>query len=271
MRRRRFQALAAGAALLLLTGAAGLTLRHVAGSLPSFSSLLGRLDLRVSHVAVRGVPAPLSGAMESYFNEPGASFRARLAGLPERFPAVKTWKVRRDWPGRGARLEVVLRRAVARLQRAGRPAGFLDEDGAAFTAPEEIYPEARLSVEIGAAGADRLKGLPVLLELLSHDAGCQDVRPAGTCGTSDTAGAGLPAPLARVAFRGPYEGWEVGLQDGTEVLWGGLDWTREKLDRLREALSDARAAAPMHADLRYFADGRVLLRPLMAGNRVPAR
>lgn len=252
VRRRRFQALAAGAALLLLAGAAGLTLRHVAGALPPFSSLLGRLDLRVRHVAVSGAPAPLDGALESYFNGPGGSFRARLAGLPGRFPMVKSWTVRRDWAGRSARLEVALRRAVVRLQRAGRPAGFLDEDGAAFTAPEELYPEARLSVEIGAAGADRLRGLPGLLELLSHDAD-------------------LPAPLARVAFRGPYEGWEVGLQDGTEVLWGGLDWTREKLDRLREALSDARAAAPMHADLRYFADGRVLLRPLMAGNRVPAR
>ena len=144
---------------------------------------------------------------------------------------------------------------MAGLRRAGRPAGFLDEEGAAFEAPAELYPEVRLSVEAGDAAAAQLKGLPALLEQLSRDAD-------------------LPAPLAQVSFRSSYEGWEVALQNGTEVLWGGLDWTREKLARLHEALSDARggsaAAAPMLADLRYFEDGRVLLKPLTA-NRIPAR
>lgn len=252
VRRRRFQALAAGGALLLLAGAAGLTLRHVAGSLPSFPSLLGRLSPRAGHVAVEGAPELLAGPMEAYFNEPGASLGSRLAGFAARFPAVKSWDLRRDWSGRGARVAVVLRRAVARLSRGGRPAGFLDEDGEAFAAPEELYPEARISVEAGDAPADRLKGLPALLAGLSRDAD-------------------LPAPLARVGFRGSYEGWEVALGDGTVVLWGGLDWTREKLSRLREVLSDGRAeAAPVLADLRFFEDGRVLLRPLAAA-RVPAR
>ena len=83
--------------------------------------------------------------------------------------------------------------------------------------------------------------------------------------------ADLPAPLARVGFRDAYEGWEVAFADGTVVLWGGLDWTREKLSRLREVLSDGRAeAAPVLADLRFFEDGRVLLRPLAAA-RVPSR
>jgi hypothetical protein len=214
--------------------------------------------------------------MASYLNDPAESFASRLAGLARRFPAVKAWRVRRDWSGRSARVEVALRRAAARLRRAGRPAGFLDEGGAVFESPAELYPEARLTVEAGGAGAEQLKGLPAVLEALARDAG-------------------LPA---QVAFRSAYEGWEVRLQDGTQVLWGDLRWSREKLSRLHEALCDARAggigssagagrtdlltaragpdarrsgaSGPMLADLRYFEDGRVLLRPMM-GNRTPTR
>ncbi|MBI5239295.1 MAG: hypothetical protein HY926_02385 [Elusimicrobia bacterium] len=255
VRRRRLQVLAAGGALALLVCAAVLTVRHLAPALPVLSGLLGRLDLRAGHVTVSGVPASLAGPMEAYFNEPGDSLGSRLAGFSARFPAVRSWQLRRNWPGRGARLEVSLRRAVARLQRAGRPAGYLDEAGVAFAAPAELSPDGHLCVEIGGAGADRLQGLPALLEQLSRDAD-------------------LPAPLARVGFRGPYEGWEISLQDGTQVLWGDLDWTGEKLTRLHEALSDARsgaaAAGPVRADLRFFGDGRVLLRPL-AATRITTR
>ena len=274
VRRRRLRLLAAAAALALLTGAAGLTVRHLWRGLPPLPKLMGRLDPRVERVTVSGVPAVLAEPMAAYLNDPTDSFSDRLAGLPRRFPAVKTWQVRRDWSGRDARVEVTLRRAVAVLRSAGRPAGFLDEGGGAFEAPAELYPEARLSVEAGGAGAEQLKGLPAVLEVLARDAGRKECRPAGTCGTSDTAGADLPSPAAQLAFRSAYEGWEVRLQDGTQVLWGDLRWTREKLARLREALFDARggaaAAAPVLADLRYFEDGRVLLRPLTA-NRIPTR
>jgi len=260
VRRRRQRFVAVAAAMVMLAGAAGLTVRHLWHGLPSGRSLLGRLDPRVSSVTVSGAPAVLAGPMTSYFNDPADSFSDRLAGLPRLFPAVKTFRARRDWSGRSARVEVTLRRAVAAIQRAGRPEGFLDADGEAFAAPSELYPEARLTVEAGDAAAEQLKGLPAALEVLVHDAD-------------------LPAPVAQVAFRSAYEGWEVRLQDGTQVLWGDLRWTREKLSRLHEALSDVRggadaslraASGPMLADLRYFEDGRVLLRPMM-GNRTPAR
>ncbi|MCX5796317.1 MAG: cell division protein FtsQ/DivIB [Elusimicrobia bacterium] len=253
VRRRRLRLTAIAAALALLTGAAGLTVRHLWRGLPPLPKLLGRLDPRVESVTVSGAPAFLAGPMATYLNDPADSFGARLAGLPRRFPAVRTWQLRRDWSGRSARLEVTLRRAVAGMRRAGQPAGFLDESGVAFAAPAELYPEARLAVEAGGAGAEQLKGLPAILEALARDAD-------------------LPAPAAQVAFRSAYEGWEVRLQDGTQVLWGDLRWTREKLSRLHEVLSDSRsgAAAPMLADLRYFEDGRVLLRPMLE-NRIPTR
>jgi hypothetical protein len=241
--------------MALLGGAAGLTVRHLWRGLPPLPKLLGRLDLRVESVSVSGVPAVLAGPITSYLNDPTDPFTDRLAGIPRRFPAVKAWQVRRDWSGRSAHVEVSLRRAVAILQRAGQPAGFLDEDGAAFAAPAELYPEVKLAVAAGSAADEQLKGLPAVLNSLAHDAV-------------------LPASAAQVAFRSDYEGWEVRLQDGTQVLWGDLRWTREKLSRLHEVFADAgggaAAAAPMVADLRYFEDGRVLLRPLM-GNRTPAR
>jgi hypothetical protein len=47
------------------------------------------------------------------------------------------------------------------------------------------------------------------------------------------------------------------------VQWGRLEFTAEKLSRLAEALADAkrREDVPYSADLRWFEDGKVLLRP----------
>ncbi|MDD5630165.1 MAG: cell division protein FtsQ/DivIB [Elusimicrobia bacterium] len=244
VRRRRLRLAAAIAALALLVGAAGLTVRHLWRGLPALPALLARLDLRAGGVSVSGAPDLLAGPLSDYLNDPADSFGARLAALPRRFEAVKNWRLHRGWSGRGARVEVTLRRAVARLQRAGRPAGYLDEDGSAFSAPAELFSGALPTVEAGAADAAQLKDLPATLELLFR-------------------GADLPAPARQLSFRSAYEGWELRLQDGTVVLWGDLRWTREKLGRLHEALADSlgQAAAPMLADLRYFEDGRVLLRP----------
>jgi hypothetical protein len=239
--------------LAVLGGTAALTLRHLYRGLPHWAGLLARLDPRVESVTVTGVPTVLAEPMTRYLNDPGASFESQCAGLPGRFPAVRSYRVQRDWSGHGARMEVTLRRAVAEVRRAGRTAGFLGDDGVVFDAPAGLYPEAKPSVELGDAEAERFRGLPAVLEALSRDAD-------------------LPVPVAQVSFRSVYEGWEMRLQDGTDVLWGGLDWTREKLARLHEALADARGGSPgtFAADLRYFEDGRVLLRPL-AANRISVR
>ncbi|MDE2491316.1 MAG: hypothetical protein KGM24_10740, partial [Elusimicrobia bacterium] len=93
-----------------------------------------------------------------------------------------------------------------------------------------------------------------------------DLRALAEAWPQLTAPGALPAPLAEMLYRSPADGWEARLTDGTRVLWGGLNWTGQKLARLGEALADARAKAPkaraFAADLRWFADGKVVLRPL---------
>ncbi|MDE2291819.1 MAG: cell division protein FtsQ, partial [Elusimicrobia bacterium] len=72
----------------------------------------------------------------------------------------------------------------------------------------------------------------------------------------------LPSPPASAAYDARGKGWRMTLQDGTRLEWGGLDWTSEKLQRLREVLADAgaRMKPGFTADLRFFADGRILVR-----------
>jgi len=179
----------------------------------------------------------------------GRGVSARCAALKQHFSGAKSLSLGRLRPMRGTVSEVGPRTAVGRILRAGRPAGYLGDDGSVFTARAGIDRRSLPDIDIGNADAAQLKALPAALADLARNAS-------------------LPSPLARMSFRSPYEGWAITLADGTEILWGGLGWTREKLVRLRQALADARGSAapsgngPWLADLRSFEDGRVLLRPV---------
>jgi hypothetical protein len=208
---------------------------------------------RIEKVEVFGAPDLLVGPISGYLQASTPGFSSRAMQLRTAFPALKTVRIHRSWGTRSVRVEVSLRRAMARALRAGGPAGFLDEDGTAFAAPDGLYPETLPVVDVGSADAAQLKDLPAMLDAFSRDEG-------------------LPVPVARTVFRSAQEGWEFILRDGTDILWGSPRWMPEKLARLRAALADARGHIPsaFTADLRYFEDGRVLLRPL-AGSRLSAR
>ena len=68
--------------------------------------------------------------------------------------------------------------------------------------------------------------------------------------------------VSGMRFISSQEGWRATLEDGTSVQWGALNWTGEKLSRLREVMEDARGRGleRVSADLRYFEDGKILLR-----------
>jgi cell division septal protein FtsQ len=174
---------------------------------------------------------------------------AQAAALRDGFPCLKSVTVRRDWLKRTARLELALRTGIAAAVVKGRPAGYLSEDGVVFAAPAGLYAVVAPVVDAAGAGPEDLKTAAKI------------VRAAAQPGA-------LPAALESVAFVSAQDGWEARLVDGTAVLWGDGRWTGDKFSRLREVLADARtqSGAPAHfvADLRYFEDGRVLLRPVIA-------
>ena len=236
--------LAVALALILLGASAALTLRQMIRSLPDFSELWARLNPRIDSVALIGAPALLAEPLAVYLREPGACFSSRVASLPKRFAAVQAVRVRHDWLHHSARVEVRLKRALGRAFLNGRPAGFVDEEGNLFVAPDGLYPQLDIILDIGRASPDQRRELAAALELIGQPSV-------------------LPAPLERVRYAGP-SGWELALKDGSLVLWGDWRWTPEKLERLREALVDARRSFPgaCVADLRYFEDGRLLVRPL---------
>jgi hypothetical protein len=245
--------LAAAAALFTLGGMAAITLRHLGRSLPAWPGLTSLLHARIVSVQVVGAPAELASPIDDFLHgrpAAGSDLASRVAALPERFPCVKSVRLQRDWFRHSARVELSLRRAVGRVVRERRPDEFLDEDGGIFAAPAQLYPDARLEVEPGSAAAAQLQALAAMADTWAR--------------------AELPSPARSVSYRSGTEGWELVLEDGTRVLWGDMQWPAEKLARLGEALADARTRFPggLVADLRYFEDGRVLLRPYAAERQI---
>jgi len=165
--------------------------------------------------------------------------------LLREFPFLSSAAARRDWKTRSIRFEVALRKPSARVLRRGRPWGWLSDDGILFEAPATFFPGADLP-EIDLGSASDADG-SALARFLSQ-----------TQGTDAFTGT-----IARIEFVSPEQGWKLELSDGGKILWGELRWTTEKLERLRQVLGDARARgrAGWTPDLRYFGEGRILLKP----------
>ena len=250
---RRAKLLGAVCALALLGALAVATLRHAAGT-------LGRLRVTMPTLsggpveAVVEAPEPFRSLAQAAADSVAGSAGEKAAAIKGRYPCVADVSVRRSWGEKRSTLTPTLRRAVAPALRRGRPAGFLGEDGSVFPAPEGVYPLSGATADVGDADESERRALarewPVL-----------------------TASDAFPAPLVEMSFVSAADGWQARLSDGTTALWGRLEWTKDKLARLGEALKDARVkdAGAFAADLRWFEDGKVLLRPagqsMAAGSR----
>ncbi|MBI4061391.1 MAG: cell division protein FtsQ [Elusimicrobia bacterium] len=192
-------------------------------------------------------PEPLRTFAQAEADSLSGTAGDKAEALKAKFPSVSEVRVRRNWTEKTATLTLVVRRAVAAATRSGKPAGFLGDDGTVFTAPKGAFVLAGPSVEVAGAGAGELAALAREWPAL-------------------TAAGAFPARLAAMTFLSREDGWEANLADGTKVQWGRLEWTREKLARLSEAVADARSreSGAFSADLRWFEDGKVLLRPVAA-------
>lgn len=239
-RARRVRVAAAFLVVAALGGVAFVTVRKLAAD---FRLPLARPD---AAALVEG-PEPLRSLAQAEADAFAGTAGDKAEALKAKFPSISDVRVRRSWTEKKATLTLVVRRAVASAARRGKPAGFLADDGTVFTAPEGAFILSGPSVEVAGASAGELSALAREWPLL-------------------TASGSFPAPLAGMAYSPDENGWEASLADGTTVKWGRLEWTREKLSRLSEAVADARAKEPgaFSADLRWFEDGKVLLKPAAA-------
>jgi hypothetical protein len=240
-RARRARLAAAAAAVLLLGAVAAVAARQ------TLSSWRARPAAAPGRALVEAAE-PFRALAQAVVDAAPGSAAEKAAALKARFPCVADVAVRRSWGDSAATLIPELRRAVAPATLRGRPAGALGDDGAVFAAPDGVYALSGPGVDADGAPPEALRALAREWPALS------------------SAGA-FPSPLAALSYRSADEGWQARLEDGTVVLWGDLSWTAQKLTRLKEALADARRREPgaFAADLRFFEDGKVLLRPLGAG------
>lgn len=240
-RARRIRAVAVLFALGGLALVAVAVVRHLAASLPS--SKLARTLTRPGDAFVEA-PEPLRTLAQAVADKAGGSAARRAAAIRDEFPCVAEADIRRSWLEKRATILLTLRAPVAPALRRGKAVGFLGEDGAVFTAPEGLYTLTGPAAEVGDASGAELAALAKEWPRLA-------------------APGALPAPMERFVYRSREDGWAAQLEDGTEVSWGRLEYTAQKLTRLAEALADARRREDglYSADLRWFEDGKVLLRP----------
>ncbi|MBI5210749.1 MAG: hypothetical protein HY927_12335 [Elusimicrobia bacterium] len=241
LRSRRLREFAAVAFLLVLGGAAALTLPRLSAEFPGWPEIARRAF--PGPFVVVGVPASLEEPFSRTLAQAEGTSYAKAARLKASFPGVRAVRVRHDWIERRVRFEVEMRQALAKVVHGGRLRGHLAADGSVFMAPEELRPAVLPEVDLeGADAAERRR----VAEFL-----------AGFGGTG-----GVPGTLERMGFVSKAEGWEARLADGTTVFWGDLRWTAEKVARLKQVLEDSRRTlqGALTADMRYFEDGKIYVR-----------
>ncbi len=201
---------------------------------------------RVDAVATVVGPEPLRSLAQATVDSISGTAGDKASALKAKYPALADVRVSCDWTQKTATLTLVVRRAVAVATRRGKPAGLLGDDGTVFEAPAGAAIMTGPTVEVAGASAGELFVLAHEWPVLS------------------AAGA-FPAVLKAISYGSRENGWEASLADGAIVRWGRLEWTREKLSRLSEAVADARLKEPgvFSADLRWFEDGKVLLKPAL--------
>ncbi len=215
---------------------------------PRFSRGLVKFKLESASVEVpaKSVEQWISAHLEARRGEEWTSADCArfLEKVEKRYPYLNDAKLSRNFLTGSLRFRAGVETVVAPVTRAGSSC-YLGESGRLFG---EIYPEA-VPGGIGAilpASPDAFPDAARFLFRLNSLSGLFDSRPLSLSCPS----AGGPCRLA--------------LSDGTEVLWGGFEFTRAKILRLNEILekSASRLKGPYKVDLRYFEDGRAVVSAL---------
>ncbi len=244
VRSQRLRELGAAGALACLGGLALLTILQFKREGADLAALKAKILPPPRAIEVVGAPAGLQERLLSFVESRGAQ-AASPAEILSTFPCLKNAGVSRSYLRGKLTYSVEPRKPVGTALLRGRAAGFLSDDGVIFSAPDELFEISGPALALDGASEKDLKALAVFLPQAAK------------------AGA-LPAALLKMRFVSAQDGWQAELADGTSLQWGDLRFTRQKFDRLREILADAHAqfGGAAGADMRYFEDGRVLLKPM---------
>lgn len=252
IRSRQLKQRAAILAIGALSLVAALSARQAKLELPAWRSVSAALAPEGSAV-LEGAPPEWESRLLACLSETREDVGARIALLERRFPFIKSVKAERLWLKKKMRFRLEMRKAVARVAGGGER---LSDDGVVFQGPESLYPEPLPVAELEGPGAAKAAELGALLTEIAKSGG-------------------TPAPILGARYSSAQQAWELRFEDGTEVVWGELSWTREKLDRLAQVLEDSRrrdpALAKASVDMRYFSDGRILVKNLAIAPMKPAQ
>ena len=207
----------------------------------------------VDDLQVSGAPQGVAEDVFSFLDwAPGEKWGLTGAGrrrakLLEAFPFLASVDIERSWLRKSVQVRLALRTPVARVRQDGISGDLLGTQGRRFTLPEQA--------EVNVAG------LPVLG--LNGSSSEEELKSISRLLRAAAAPGRLPSGIAVFDRSKTDEGWVAGLEDGTRIVWGRLDWTEEKFERLTEILSDARPrfGNNLAVDLRHFEDGKILVRP----------
>ncbi len=212
---------------------------------PRFSRGVVKFRLQSASVSVpaRSVEQWLSAHLAARRGEEwtAADCERFLERVEKRYPYLVEPRLSRNFLTGSLRFRAGVETVVAPVTR-GAVSCYLGESGRLF---REIYPEAvpgGISADLPPS-SETFPAAARFLSRLNALSGLFDSRPVS-----------LSCPSAE----GPCR---LALSDGSEVLWGGFEFTRAKILRLNEILekSAGRLKGPYRVDLRYFEDGRAVV------------
>ncbi|MFA6434303.1 MAG: cell division protein FtsQ/DivIB [Elusimicrobiales bacterium] len=244
----------AGTAVCSAAAAAALVYAGAGAARLAFSRPLGRLfSFTLKSVSVQSpseeISAEVSRRMDRRLGGPFSSGDARLfaADLKQDYPALSRVEVDRSFVTGRVRVRAESERMVAKVRVNGGDGRYLSENGRLL---KEYY---------GAGPADTFE-----TDIYTSSSGAGLAAFAGFIKELRDVSPEFSSRPVKLEYLEAPRSCRLTLENSAEVLWGEFEFTRTKVTRLNEVLSDAasKLRGPLKIDLRYFRDGKVFVSKL---------
>ena len=255
---RRFWRLAALALAAALAAYAGFrSFAAVSALSPSafFSFRLKRLEMNCPAPAVAAEAAALfSARLNRVLSRSDCAEMGRL--IKERYTSVSGVSVRRNFLNVGARVTVLLEPVLAPVLLEGGTTVYLSSGGKLMA--EAFSPPAENGFRSEIYGLERGREAPAFAGF---------IRELGSLKKT------FLSPPMRLQYLPREKICRLFLENGCEVLWGEFEFTRLKVLRLNEVLSEVpfKLSLPVKVDMRFFKEGRIFVSALRPAPPEPVR